>query len=121
MISEVATRADHGDAASGLLAAIEPYRGLLIVASWGEVCLGAADRYRGMLLGLLGRDEEAMDALHQAVSLEESIGARALTARSLWWLSRVLERAGLDDESATTRGQAEAVASALKMHLAPIG
>jgi DNA-binding SARP family transcriptional activator len=121
MISEVATRADHRDAASGLLAAIEPYRGLLIVASWGEVCLGAADRYRGMLLGLLGRDEEAIAAFHQAVSLEESIGARALTARSLWWLSQALDRAGRDDESATTRGLVDAVASELKMHLASIG
>ena len=55
-------------------------------------CAGAADRYRGMLLGLLGRHDEAVAALAAALALEESVGSPTFTARTRYWLARALLR-----------------------------
>ena len=49
---------------------LEPYAGELVVGGPGIFCAGAADRYRGMLLDLLGRRDEAVAALTAAVVLE---------------------------------------------------
>ena len=58
----------------------------------GLFCLGAFDRYRGMLLSLLGRHDEAVAALTAALALEESVDAPTLTARTRYWLARALRQ-----------------------------
>ena len=70
-----------------------PYAGELVVVGAGILCLGAFDRYRGMLLGLLGRHDEAVAALTAALALEESIESPPLTARTRYWLARALLQA----------------------------
>src|SRR5439155_13528687 len=67
-----------------------PYAGGLVVAGAGILCLGAFDRYRGMVLGLLGRHDEAVAALTAALTLEESIASPPLTARTRYWLASAL-------------------------------
>ncbi len=72
---------------------LEPYAGELVVTGIGILCLGAFDRYRGMLLDLLdllGRHDEAVAALTAALALEESIESPTLTARTRYWLARAL-------------------------------
>jgi hypothetical protein len=50
-------------------------------------CVGAYDRYRGMMLDMLGRHDEAVCALDAALALERSVESPPLTART-----RVLAR-----------------------------
>ena len=69
---------------------LEPYAGELVVGGPGIFCAGAADRYRGMLLGLLGRHDEAVAALAAALALEESVESPTFTARTRYWLARAL-------------------------------
>ena len=67
-----------------------PYAGELVVVGAGILCVGAFDRYRGMVLGLLGRHDEAVAALTAALALEESIESPPFTARTRYWLARAL-------------------------------
>jgi hypothetical protein len=85
-----------GDAAErrALGELLEPYRGLQLVLPSGAVCLGAADRYRGMLLSADGRFDEAVPALEAAIAQEEGLGASALATRSRLWLARALVAGG---------------------------
>jgi tetratricopeptide (TPR) repeat protein len=71
---------------------LEPYAGELLVGATGTACAGAADRYRGMLLGLLGRHDEGIATLVAALTLEESVGSPTFTARTRYWLARALLR-----------------------------
>jgi class 3 adenylate cyclase/tetratricopeptide (TPR) repeat protein len=66
------------------------YAGEMVVAAAGIFCWGAFDRYRGMLLGLLGRSDEAVATLTTALALEESVESPPLTARTRYWLARAL-------------------------------
>ena len=68
------------------------YRGEVVVVGAGIHWMGAFDRYRGMLLDLLGRHDEAIAALEAALALEESMDAPTLTARTRYWLARALRR-----------------------------
>ena len=43
-----------------------------------------------MLLGLLGRHDEAVAALTAALALEESVESPPFTARTRYWLARAL-------------------------------
>jgi tetratricopeptide (TPR) repeat protein len=69
---------------------LEPYAGEMVVVGGGILCLGAFDRYRGMVLGLLGRHDEAVAALTAALDLEESVKSPPFTARTRYWLARAL-------------------------------
>ena len=75
-----------------VLAELDPYSGELGVVGAGIYCIGAYDRYRGMLLDLLGRHDEAVAAFDAALALERSIQAPALTSRTRLWLARALRR-----------------------------
>ena len=82
---------------------LEPYAGELVVGATGTVCAGAADRYRGMLLGLLGRHDEAIATLVTALALEESVRSPTFTARTRYWLAHaLLGRDGPDDRERAT-------------------
>jgi hypothetical protein len=75
------------------------------LAAWGAVCWGAFDRYRGMMLGLLGHHDHAVAALHAALALEDSVGSPPLTARTRYWLARALRQR--DDDGDAERAAAE--------------
>jgi hypothetical protein len=101
-MSEAVTALEARANAAVMVAELEPYAGELGVLGAGIACLGAYDRYRGMLLGVLGRDGEAVDALEAALLLEESIQSPTFTARTRYWLALALRRRGGpgDDERA---------------------
>jgi len=88
--SEIAARLGATEHAERIADELEPYAGELVVTGIGILCLGAFDRYRGMVLGLLGRHDEAVAALTAALTLEESIESPVLTARTRYWLARAL-------------------------------
>ena len=92
---------EHADV---LAAELAPYAGELAVVGAGILCLGAFDRYRGMVLGLLGRRDEAVAALVAALALEESVESPPFTARTRYWLARaLLQRDGRGDRDARRR------------------
>ena len=83
---------------------LKPYAGELVVGGAGMFCAGAADRYRGMLLDLLGRRDEAVAALTAALALEESVESPTFTARTRYWLARAsLRRDGPGDRERAGR------------------
>ena len=84
--------------ATPLLAQLEPYAGEIIVL-WAMAGMGTADRYRGGLLTVLGRHDEAIAALEAAIDLEQRISAPSYVARSQYWLGRALVAAGRTDEA----------------------
>ncbi len=71
--------------AQPLLDELDPYAGEVMNLP-SVVILGAADRYRGLMLSLLGRHDEAIAALEAAVKLETKLGAPPLVKRTQYWL-----------------------------------
>ena len=55
------------------------------------------------MLGLVGRHDEAIAALTDALALEESIDSPTLAARARYWLARaLLQRSGPGDHERAT-------------------
>ena len=88
--------------ARAVLAELEPFAGEIIFLS-SVVGQGAADRYRGALLSVLERHDEAIAALTAAIALERRLGAEPYVVRSQYWLGRALIAAGLPDEARSVR------------------
>ena len=90
MLAEVSTVLSDVDAAQVLIEELELYSGELAIVGGGILCCGAFDRFRGMLLDLTGRSDDAVAALDAALALEDSLDAAALTARTRYWLAVAL-------------------------------
>ena len=77
-------------------------RGRLLVTVIGLACLGAADRYQGMLSTTLERWDAAEAHFERALDLEQRIRGRALVPRTRYWQARFLQARGGpgDDRSA---------------------
>jgi tetratricopeptide (TPR) repeat protein len=88
--AELVAQLGSTDHAQLLADELEAYAGELAVPNFGLLCLGAFDRYRGMLLSVLGRHDEAVGALEAALVLEGSLDSPPLTARTRYWLGRAL-------------------------------
>jgi hypothetical protein len=73
---------------------LEGYRGEIVAVGAAVLCLGAYDRFRGMLLSLLGRHDEAVTAFEEAQSVEAPMRAAALSAHTSYWLALALLRRG---------------------------
>jgi tetratricopeptide (TPR) repeat protein len=69
---------------------LRPHSGHLIAVSWGIVCIGAADRYLGILAATLGRLDEAERLFEAALSLEREVSSEPLLARTRYWFARML-------------------------------
>jgi tetratricopeptide (TPR) repeat protein len=96
-----------------VLAELDRYAGELAVGGLAVMCFGAFDRYRGMLLGVLGRHDEAIVALEAAVDLEANFPAPAYVAQSQHELSRaLLHRGGPGDNERGRAVAAEALDAA---------
>ena len=100
--------------AAPLLAELDAFAGEIIFI-WAMNGLGAADRYRGGLLTVLGRHDEAIAALEAAIELEQKIGAVSYVARSQFWLGKALHAAGRVDEARAMLQTSRANADALGM------
>lgn len=86
------------DVADGLVELLEPYRGHVVTGNV-YVALGPFDRDRGRLLCLLGRLDEAEDALRAGLDLALRTGGRPWAAHAARELAGVLHRLGRQDEA----------------------
>ena len=118
LIAQLTTTAaiiGEAEAAPVLLEPLLPYSGQLLVIAWGVTCLGAADRYIGMLLSLLGRHDEAIGRFDAALALERRVGSQPFVARTLYWYARALDATGDTDGAAARRAESAAIAEELGM------
>ena len=105
-LSEVCVALGDIDAAQALHSLMLAYQGQLMVVSWGVACLGAADRYLGMLEATMGDSSEAEGHFAAALTLEERVTAPSQTARTRLWWACLLQQLG---PSRTNRARAEAL------------
>jgi tetratricopeptide (TPR) repeat protein len=100
---------------AGLLA---PYRGRPVVIGGAAAYAGTTSHYLGVVAAGLGRYDEAIEYLEEAVSDEQSAGALPWLARSRYELTRALAARGSngDDEQAGHHlGEASRTAEELQM------
>jgi hypothetical protein len=84
-----------GDQFHQLYEFLYPYRGQLLALGNGGTCIGAADRYLGMLAMTAGRNGLAQEHYETALEVEQAIGAKPLSTRTRYWQGRLLM--GSDD------------------------
>jgi len=92
--------------AATLYRLLEPYAGRNVVTGTNIACLGAVDRYRGMLAALAGDDASAAAHFAAAVALDERGGGRPWLAHSRCEWARWLASRGGD--AAAARAQLDA-------------
>lgn len=107
-LAEVAAGLGAAEHAPALLAALEPFAGQLNVVTPGIALIGAFDRYRGMLLTLLDRHDEAVASLEAAIDLEEGVDAPPVVARSRCWLAIALRARGAPGDEQRAKDEASA-------------
>ena len=73
---------------------LTPFAGRLVTAQLGLACLGAGDRYLGMLSTVLERWDDAEAEFERAAVLEASVGGRPLLARTGYWRARFFRARG---------------------------
>ncbi len=102
LLSEVAAVGASSSQAELLSELLEPFAGRLLVTVIGLACLGAADRYQGMLNTTLERWDAPRPTSSARWSLEQRIRGRALVPRTRYWQARFLQARGGpgDDRSA---------------------
>ena len=115
----VAAAAVHDtEAAAQLYAALAPYRGRLVVWAGANSAWGPVSHYLGMLAAVLGKTEDAVRDLEEAVDLERQIGALPYLAHSLGSLADALvlrDGAGDAGRASEHRRRARAIAERLGM------
>jgi hypothetical protein len=115
--AEVIARLEVRDGSAEIvLRELDQYSGELVVVGAAVLCVGAHDRYRGMLLDLLGRCDEAVTALDAGIALEMAARAPTQVARSRYWLAVALshrdrpgDRQRAVDEVAASVSEADAL------------
>ena len=92
MLVEVAAFRGTARHARELRALLEPFSGRLLSLVLGLACVGAADRYLGMLSTMLQEWDAASAAFDRALQLETNARGRALVPRTKYWLAWSLRR-----------------------------
>jgi tetratricopeptide (TPR) repeat protein len=111
--AEIVAAARERVGAEIVLAELDAYAGELLLVGAAIYTAGAADRYRGMLLDVLDRPDDAVAALEAGLELERRIAAPLLTSRSQLWLARVLARRdAAGDRDRARRHLAESIGTA---------
>lgn len=119
-LTEVVWHLDDAELAGRLLPLIEPVRDRLAVSSMGAICVGHLVRYHGLVLGVLGRTDEAIDALDAAVERSRDRSFEPYLARALAERATLRERRdgpGDAEGAAADRAEAEALAARLAIRL----
>jgi tetratricopeptide (TPR) repeat protein len=116
-LAEVATRLGDEARCERLYKLLLPYRDLTITAGVTTVCVGAADRYLGLLASALGDWEIAEAHFRDAIALEERMRAGPWLAHTQHELADMLERRsiGSDIEIADLREKVLEAASQFGM------
>lgn len=100
---EVAARRGTPAHAAELYELLEPFRGRLLALILGLACVGAADRYLGMLSAMLERWDDATGHFDRALELETSMRGHALVPRTEYWKAWSLRARGRTADAAETR------------------
>jgi class 3 adenylate cyclase len=99
LLAEVAAAGEAKSHAALLYKLLDPFAGRLLATVIGLACLGAADRYQGMLSTTLERWDAAETHFERALDLELRIRGHALVPRTRYWQARFLRaRAGPGDD-----------------------
>jgi len=114
LLAELTALIGRPDWCDPLIPALAPLSGLIAVAGYGMVALGAVDRFLGMLHATAGRREEAEACYRSALILEERAGSPTWTVRTRIWLGRLLGPG--DDEGRVILGQARDEAERIGMN-----
>jgi AAA ATPase domain len=117
-LAVVAVATENRPAAEQLYAALSPYRGQLVIWAGANTCTGPVAHYLGLLAGGLGRGAEAAELFHEAIAVEERVGALPWLALTSAALADVLSGGSADDEGVARevsehRGGALAIAQRL--------
>ncbi len=95
----------------------ELYRGYAGTAATtaSAICMGAADRYLGMLATVRGDHGVAQEHFRAALRLEDSLASPPLLARTKYWCARHLVAAGEHDQAVRFVAEAATAATDLGM------
>jgi DNA-binding SARP family transcriptional activator len=115
-LAEVVAKLGDRTLALQLSEVLKPYRGQLIVVTWGVCVLGAADRFLGMLAGTLEEPGDADDFFRAALQLELSIDSGPLATRTrVCWARARLDRGRQTDRAAAASLLKRAAADAERL------
>jgi hypothetical protein len=103
LLAEVAVRGGCTTQAALLYDLLDPFAGRLLTTVIGLACLGAADRYQGMLSTTLGRWDDAEAHFEHALELEQRIRGHALVPRTRYWQAQFLRARGHPGDERTAR------------------
>jgi hypothetical protein len=121
LVAEVVARLADRSRAEQLQALLRPYRGQLIVFTWGAFVPGAADRYLAILADTTGDTEQADELFGAALSLEESVGGAPLATRTrLAWARSLMTRGGNADRQAAGGLLRQAAEDAARLGMAGV-
>jgi hypothetical protein len=90
VLAEVAASVDGREHAAPIYEALAPHAGHLLSVILGLSCIGAADRYLGILATLLERWDDAEAHFANAYDVEAAVNGRALLPRTRYWNARFL-------------------------------
>jgi class 3 adenylate cyclase len=100
LFAEAAATVRAREPARRLYGLLAPYGGRLASAQLGLACLGATDRFLGMLSTTMEEWEKAEAHFEHAVELEAGMGGAALLPRTKYWRARMhRSRGDLNDEA----------------------
>lgn len=95
--------------APALYTRLLPHAGNLVVTRSGPVCLGSVSLYLGLLAGVMGRWDEALAHLDEALAVHVRVGSPPWIANTQWALAAVLlGREGRGDRARANALLAEA-------------
>jgi class 3 adenylate cyclase len=103
MLAEVAVSCGSRAHAAALYDQLRPYAGRIAAEATGLPCVGAADRFLGMLSTVLEEWDVADAHFARALSLEERIRGHALLPRTRYWQARFLRARGRADDDRAAR------------------
>jgi hypothetical protein len=121
LLAEVVGRLGDRPRAEQLQAMLQPYRGQLILLTWGALVLGAADRYLAILADATGDWRQADELFEAALKLEESVGGVPLATRTrLWWARSLINRGQDADRQAAADLLTRAAEDAARLGMAGV-
>ncbi|MFL6242630.1 MAG: hypothetical protein ACJ73V_06365, partial [Acidimicrobiia bacterium] len=109
LLAEVAARGESKSQAALLYDFLAPFAGRLLATVIGLACLGAAERYQGMLATTLERWDDAEAHFERALDLEQRIRGRALLPRTRYWQAQFLRARARPGDDRTARALLEGV------------
>lgn len=96
---------------------LKPHAGEIVVAGGAVAVYGAVDRVLGLTAAVVGRPDDAIGHLRDAVAINERIGAHAINTYVMIELARLLRAAGEEEEAQFFKDQAKATAEKMGLSL----